>query len=83
MAEALACGTPVVGLDRGTVAEIVDDGVTGFVCQDAEQMVAAVARVSALSRRACRAAADRRFSQDALVRAYESLYARVACGRTR
>ena len=44
MAEALACGTPVIGLRRGSVPEVVDDGVTGFVCDDEDQM--ALAEVS-------------------------------------
>jgi glycosyltransferase involved in cell wall biosynthesis len=80
MAEALACGTPVVGFDRGAVPEVVEHGVTGFVCRTAGEMADAVARLPAIGRDRCRAAAERRFSPDALVGAYEALYKEVACG---
>jgi glycosyltransferase involved in cell wall biosynthesis len=80
MAEALACGTPVIGLDRGAVAEVVEDGVTGFVVRTADDMAGAVTRLSTLDRRRCRTAAEQRFSQDALVSAYEALYGDVRCG---
>jgi glycosyltransferase involved in cell wall biosynthesis len=78
MAEALACGTPVVGLGRGAVPEVVKDGVTGFVCRDAEAMTAAIGRLSSLRRNTCRQDAEARFSQRALVDAYEALYREVA-----
>jgi glycosyltransferase involved in cell wall biosynthesis len=74
MAEALASGTPVIGLGRGAVCEVVDDALTGFVCKDVDQMVRAVARLPELSRSRCRQVAEDRFSQTALVEAYESLY---------
>lgn len=77
MAEALACGTPVIGFGRGAVPEIVRHGVTGFVCHEEQEMLAAVSHVSALSRSACRRDAELRFSQNALVDAYESLYQEV------
>jgi glycosyltransferase involved in cell wall biosynthesis len=78
MAEALACGTPVIGLSRGAVPEVVADGITGFVCRNVEEMVAAVGRLSVIDRRACRDVAERRFSQQAIVDAYESLYRRIS-----
>lgn len=74
MAEALACGTPVIGTRRGSVPEVVRDGETGFVCDTPEAMAEAVGRVSRLSRRACRADAAARFSDRAIVDAYEALY---------
>jgi glycosyltransferase involved in cell wall biosynthesis len=74
MAEALACGTPVIGLHRGSVPEVVDDGVTGFVCDNEDEMTIAVAHLDRLSRDACRYAAEARFSDRALVDAYESFY---------
>ena len=54
MAEALACGTPVVGLRRGSLPEIVEDGVNGFICENVEQMVAAVANLASIDRKQCR-----------------------------
>jgi glycosyltransferase involved in cell wall biosynthesis len=80
MAEALACGTPVLGLARGAVPEVVTDGLTGIVATDADGLVAAVLRVSSLSRAACRAAAETRFSPAALVDAYEEVYAGLVGG---
>ena len=56
MAESLACGTPVIGLRRGAVPEVVDDGVTGFVCDTVNELVASAVKVPSLSRAACRAA---------------------------
>jgi glycosyltransferase involved in cell wall biosynthesis len=81
MAEALACGAPVIGLDRGAVAEVVEDGLTGFVCRTPAEMVDAVHRVPALDRAACRRAAETRFSSAVLVDAYEALYRQLAAAR--
>lgn len=75
MAEALACGTPVLALDYGSVPEVVQDGFTGFVRQDEDELVQAVTRIGELSRRTCRAEAERRFSPAAMAGAYEQLYA--------
>jgi glycosyltransferase involved in cell wall biosynthesis len=77
MAEALACGTPVVGFARGAVPEVVSDGVTGFVGRNTDDLVAAVGRLPTINRRACREAAERRFSQSAVVDGYERLYRRI------
>jgi glycosyltransferase involved in cell wall biosynthesis len=78
MAEALACGTPVVGLARGAVTEVVDDGETGYTCATTDEMTARIADLPRLDRRRCREAAERRFSHTALVDAYEALYRDVA-----
>lgn len=76
MAEALACGTPVIGLDRGSVPEVVADGVTGFVCATPDEMVEAVARLGEIERAACRARCAALFSDRVVVEAYEDLYRR-------
>jgi glycosyltransferase involved in cell wall biosynthesis len=80
MAEALACGTPVLGLRRGAVPEVVEDGVSGFVVHDMEELITAVAKVPALNRSDCRARAQALFSDEAVVTAYENLYARLRSG---
>jgi glycosyltransferase involved in cell wall biosynthesis len=74
MAEALACGTPVIGLRRGSVPEVVQEGVTGFVCESVDEMVAAVSRIAAIDRRACRAACAQKFSDSAITDAYLEIY---------
>jgi glycosyltransferase involved in cell wall biosynthesis len=76
MAEALACGTPVLATRRGSVPELIDDGVTGFV-GDEDALVAAVSRVGTLDRAACRESAVRRFSVVAMADGYEAAYARL------
>lgn len=81
MAEALACGTPVLGLRRGAVPEVVQDGVTGFVRDDLEGLIAAVGRLEQISRRDCRSRAERLYSDDAVVAAYEALYRSLAIPR--
>lgn len=78
MAEAMACGTPVIGFARGAVPEVVTDGVTGFVVRDVEEAAAAVERVAALDRAAVRAACVQRFSHLVVVDQYEALYRRHA-----
>lgn len=74
MAEALACGTPVLGLRRGAVPEVVDEGVTGFVRDDVEGLVEAIGRIGEIDRAACRAAVEARYSADAVVEGYLSVY---------
>src|SRR5258707_3636383 len=54
MIEAMACGTPVIAYNRGSVAEIIDDGLTGFIVEDETSAVAAVGRLSNLNRDAIR-----------------------------
>jgi len=74
MAEALACGTPVLGLSRGAVLEVVQHGMTGFVESDVEGLVEAVDRLPSLDRNACRARVEAIYSDDAVVAGYEALY---------
>ena len=74
MVEALACGTPVIALNAGSVMEVIEHGVTGFICSDEEEMVAAVGRIGDIDRSVCRAEAERRFSPSAMAAAYERIY---------
>jgi glycosyltransferase involved in cell wall biosynthesis len=74
MAEALACGTPVIGLKRGSVPEVVADGISGFVCSNVNEMVRAVGRVDQLERDACRARAEAMFTEDAVVEGFLRVY---------
>jgi glycosyltransferase involved in cell wall biosynthesis len=77
MIEALACGTPVVAWRHGSVPEVMEDGVTGFVVDSLEQAVAAVGRVGELSRRRCREAFEQRFSAPRMARDYLRIYRKL------
>jgi glycosyltransferase involved in cell wall biosynthesis len=74
MAEAMACGTPVIGTRRGAVPEVVQHGVTGFVETSLEGMVSAVRRIDEIDRRACRRRVENLFSDAAVVDAYLEVY---------
>ena len=77
MAEALACGTPVIGFRRGSIAEVVRDGTTGFVCDTEDQAVTAVGQLPRISRAAVRADCASRFASTVIVDQYEALYREV------
>jgi glycosyltransferase involved in cell wall biosynthesis len=77
LAEAMACGTPVAALDRGAVREIVDDGVTGVVFEDLDQMVDGLPRVFALDRTRVRQQGVARFGVERMVREYTAVYGKV------
>jgi glycosyltransferase involved in cell wall biosynthesis len=75
--EAMACGTPVIAFPRGSVPEIIDHGLTGFVVAGVEEAVRAVARCTALDRRRCRAVFERRFTSERMALDYVRVYDRV------
>jgi glycosyltransferase involved in cell wall biosynthesis len=74
MVEAMACGTPVVALRAGSVPKVVEDGVTGFICDSPEELPAAIERVGEIDARACRERALEHFGVEAMVSGYESAY---------
>ncbi len=76
MIESMAAGTPVIALRRGSVPEVIEDGVTGFVCDDVDEMVEAVARIGEIDPDACRRRAGR-FSGDAMCHGYLDVYDKV------
>lgn len=75
--EAMACGTPVVAYRRGSMAEVIDDGVTGFAVPDQDAAVAAVGIAAWLDRGMVRATAERRFGVDRMVDEYLAVYERI------
>lgn len=79
--EAMACGTPVIAFDRGSMSELIDDGSTGALVGDVAGAVLAVSNVGRLDRAAIRATAVRRFSRDRMVDEYVSVYEEVRAGR--
>ncbi len=82
MIEALACGTPVVAFRRGSVPEIVEDGVTGFLVDSVDAAVDAVGRLDALSRATCRQVFEQRFTAERMARDYVAAYTSQIAQRT-
>src|SRR5262249_4530618 len=78
MIEAMACGTPVIAWNCGSVPEIVDDGVTGFIVNSEEAATAAVGRIGTLDRKRIRATFERRFSATVMAQRYVDVYAALA-----
>jgi len=74
MIEAMACGTPVIAYRRGSVPEVIDDGVTGFIVENADEAVRAVGRVDQLSRAECRRVFEERFCASRMARDYLKVY---------
>jgi glycosyltransferase involved in cell wall biosynthesis len=72
--EALACGTPVIAINRGSMPELIDHGVTGFLVDDVAGAIAAVAGIGEIDRAACRRAAEERFSVERMADRYLALY---------
>ena len=81
MIEALACGTPVIAHNRGSVPEVIEPGVTGFICNDVEDSVRAVRRLPTLSRKRCREVFDKRFTVSRMVEDYIKLYEKIIADR--
>jgi glycosyltransferase involved in cell wall biosynthesis len=77
MIEAMACGTPTIAFRCGSVPEIIDDGVTGFIVESVEEAVEKLKRIPELSRDKCRSVFEERFSASRMVKDYLSLYARI------
>ncbi len=75
--EAMACGTPVIACARGSMPELIEHGVTGFLVDNLDEAVEAVARIGEIDRAACRAAVASRFTVDRMADAYLSLYRRL------
>ena len=77
MIEAMACGTPVVAYDCGSVPEVVEDGITGFIVRTEDEAVAAIRRIDRLDRAVVRRRFEARFSAVAMARRYLGLYDRL------
>jgi glycosyltransferase involved in cell wall biosynthesis len=77
LAEAMACGTPVAALDRGAVREVVDEGVTGLIFGDLEEMARGLPRVFDLDRRRVHERAVARFGTRRMVDEYIAVYTRI------
>jgi glycosyltransferase involved in cell wall biosynthesis len=78
MIEAMACGTPVIAFPAGSVPEIIEDGVTGFVVRNVKAAVQAVERIPTISRSRCREVFETRFSAERMCHDYVRVYEQVA-----
>lgn len=74
MIEAMACGTPVIARNKGSVPEVMVNGETGYIINDVEEAVQAVKKVHTVSRRRCREIFEERFSARCMAERYVSLY---------
>jgi glycosyltransferase involved in cell wall biosynthesis len=81
--EAMSCGTPVIAFRAGSVPEIVEDGVSGFIVGNVDEAVDAVSRIGTLDRTKVRAAFERRFTVERMTERYVSIYRRLSGARTR
>lgn len=77
MIESIACGTPVLGMSCGSVPEVIISGKTGYICDSIEEMIHCLPKVKQLSRSACRADAEARFSVRRMVDDYEACYHKI------
>jgi len=78
MIEAMACGTPVIAFNRGSVPEVIDEGVTGFVVEDETGAIGAVDRLAQLSRTKIRQRFEERFTARRMALDYLSVYRSLA-----
>ncbi len=74
MIEAMACGTPVIAFNRGSVPEVIEDGVTGFIVEDINGAIGAVDRLRLLSRAKIRRRFEERFTARRMAQDYLSVY---------
>jgi len=74
MIEAMACGTPIIGFKRGSVPEVIDEGITGFVVSGIPQMIESISRLQLLDRKKCRAQAMSRFDVGIIGKSYLNLF---------
>jgi len=81
--ESMACGTPVIAFNRGSMPEIIRDGETGYIVEDIEGAINAVAAVGTIDRSICRADVERRFTSTRMARDYARVYQEILNGEAR
>jgi glycosyltransferase involved in cell wall biosynthesis len=77
MIESMAAGTPVIGMNLGSVPEVIAEGESGFICNTVEECIAAVGKIPSISRRICREYVSDRFGVARMTTAYEAVYQKV------
>ena len=81
MIESIACGTPVIAWRCGSVPEVIDPGVSGFIVDDMEDAIAAARKIDSLDRRACRGTFERRFTSHRMAARYLEVYSALSAAR--
>lgn len=71
MIESMACGTPVIAFNRGSVPEVIVDGKTGFIVNTVNQMVAAIKKIDQINRKDCRTHVEKNFTIKHMIDCYE------------
>ena len=79
----MACGTPVIAFNRGSMPEIIRDGETGYIVEDIEGAINAVAVVRTMDRSNCRADVEKRFTSSRMAREYVRVYEEILNRETR
>ncbi len=77
MIESMATGTPVIAISLGSVPEVINDGVTGFVCENIDEMVEAIPKALQLNRQVCREYVENKFTVTQMVNGYEAVYEKI------
>ena len=75
--ESMACGTPVLAFNRGSMPEIIQDGMNGFIVSSIEEMAGKIKDVMNISREACRKTVESRFTQERMVKEYIEVYKEI------
>jgi len=77
MIEAMACGTPVIAFNRGSVPEVIIDGKTGFIVENEEGMIKAIKKIDKIDRAECRKHIENNFTIEKMIEGYEEVYERI------
>lgn len=83
MAEAMACGTPVIAFNKGSAMELIEHGKTGYIVTSREEMVQGVKKIEKIDRVYCRRHIEKNFSLDKMLTAHEKIYEEMLTGKFR
>jgi glycosyltransferase involved in cell wall biosynthesis len=78
MIESLACGTPVIAFNNGSVLEVIDDGVSGFIVRNLDEALSALKKINTISRMTCRTTFEERFTTRRMTMQYRALFNSLA-----
>jgi glycosyltransferase involved in cell wall biosynthesis len=81
--ESMACGTPVIAFDRGSMPELIENGQNGFLVSNVNEAAASVARLHEIDRATCRRHVERRFTVERMIDKYVHVYEQIIQERSR